>query len=143
MLEWISNANNATVVQAVAAAVQAGAALVQTIFGIALFALTYATVRLTRRIVAETAASAAATRAAVNEAARSREQAREQFIRDAAPVVTITVDPPANNPFTWGHDDFNVVVRNVGRGPALDLNIAAHGSGQRYNLTARAKTPAD
>ena len=78
--------------------------------------------RALRRQAADAAAvSAEATRAAVDESIRSREQARQHFVQEAAPVITFTSTKPVNHDASW--DNFDVVVRNVGRGPALDVHI--------------------
>src|SRR5215212_5082369 len=145
MIDWLRDPNNATVTQALSAAVQA-------VFAVALFVTTLVTIWLARRTVDETAKAAAATRDAVQEAIRARDQAREhhaasmaeadrqrqqtheQVIQDAAPILTFALLPPDEDETSLSWQRFDVGVRNVGRGPAVDLHPGFRDTATGYTI---------
>lgn len=131
MLDWLRDPTNATVTQAISAAVQA-------MFAAALFVTTLVTIWLARRTANETAKAAAATRDAVQEAINAREQVQEQFKLEPAPVITLTLLPPPRAPREkLGWEGFDIVARNVGRGPALDLRFGTPGAIATYVVKER------
>jgi hypothetical protein len=71
----------------------------------------------------------------VAESIQSREQAREHFRQDAAPVITFTAQTPPGESLSW--QTFDVIVRNVGRGPALDVQIDGRDSVTTYTIRER------
>lgn len=123
--------------------VQAFAGIIQAIAAVVLVVFTVVTVKATQKSADAAAVSAEATRAAVAESVQSREQAHQHFVQDAAPIIAFTVAPPRAAAYSLDYADFDLVVRNVGRGPALDVSILVSGEGRLYKMTARLDGPPD
>jgi len=73
--------------------------------------------------------------AAMAESERQRDQIREQFRLEPAPVLTLSLQPPPKERLGWRA--FDIDVRNVGRGPALDVQFRSPGSVSRYVIQQR------
>lgn len=134
---------------------------IQAFAAVVLIGFTVVTLKANQKSADAAAASAEATHKAVQEAIKAREQARDhhvaalaegekqrevilsQFRLESTPVVTFTVESAGNELLNLGHARFDLVVRNVGRGPALDLTIKANSYAFRYAISARGRTPLD